>query len=279
MSWKKELARGIKDGLPIGLGYVPVSFTFGFIAVSGGLPVWAACLISLTNLTSAGQFAGTNLILAGAGYMEIAMTTFVINLRYMLMSLSLSQRIEEKMGVIKRMICGFGVTDETFVVASLKPGTLRAPYLFGLILLPIAGWNLGTLMGACISSVLPVALQNAMGIALYGMFIALIVPAARDSVHVLMIVVIAVAVNCLLKYLPMFSFVSSGFRIIISTVLGAGIGAFLFPKEETDYVKQEEGNTGSPEREIEGNTGSPECEMEGNTGGPERKMEEKEEQR
>lgn len=239
MNWKRELARGIRDGLPIGLGYVPVSFTFGFIAVSGGLPVWAACLISLTNLTSAGQFAGTNLILLGAGYMEIAMTTFVINIRYMLMSLSLSQRIEKGMGVGKRMLYSFGVTDETFVMASLQPGTLRTPYLFGLILLPIAGWNLGTLLGASVSSVLPEALQNAMGIALYGMFIALIVPAARDSVHVLMIVVIAVAVNCGLKYLPVFSFISSGFRIIISTVAGAGIGAFLFPKDEGAYVTAE----------------------------------------
>lgn len=239
MNWKNEFIKGLKGGLPIGLGYIPVSFTFGFLAVSGGLPVWAACMISLSNLTSAGQFAGTNLILAGAGYMEIAMTTFVINIRYMLMSLSLTQRIE-KMSLFKRMIFGFGVTDETFVVASLKPGTLRFPYLLGLILLPIAGWNLGTLMGACISSVLPAALQNAMGIALYGMFIALIVPAARDSMPVLVIVILAVFVNCVLKYVPVFSFISSGFRIILATVLGAGIGAFLFPKDEEDYVKTEE---------------------------------------
>lgn len=240
MDWKKEFGRGVRDGLPIGLGYAPVAFTFGFIAVSGGLPVWVACLISLTNLTSAGQFAGTNLILAGAGYMEVAMTTFVINIRYMLMSLSLTQRLEEKARVWKRMLFGFGITDETFVVASLNSGTLKAAYLFGLILLPIAGWNVGTLMGACISSVLPEALQNAMGIALYGMFIALIVPAARDSVHVLWIVIIAVLVNCILKYVPLFSFISSGFRIILSTVMGAGMGAVLFPKDEKDYVTREE---------------------------------------
>jgi len=239
MNWKKELARGLKDGLPIGLGYVPVAFTFGFIAVSGGLPVWAACLISMTNLTSAGQFAGTNLILAGGGYLEIAMTTFVINIRYMLMSLSLTQRIEKGMGVFKRMLFGFGVTDEIFVVASLHPGVLRAAYLFGLIVLPIAGWNLGTLLGACISTVLPAALQNAMGIALYGMFIALIVPASRDSVHVFIIVILAVAVNCMLKYLPIFSFISSGFRIIISTVTAAGAGALLFPKTDEEYRKEE----------------------------------------
>lgn len=234
MNWKREFLRGLRDGLPIGLGYLPVSFTFGFIAVSGGLPVWAACFISLTNLTSAGQFAGTNLILAGAGYMEIVLTTFVINIRYMLMSLSLTQRLEKSFGVLKRMIFGFGVTDEVFVVASLRPGVLRGSYLFGLIILPIAGWNLGTLLGASISTILPVALQNAMGIALYGMFIALIVPAARDSVHILLIVVLAVVVNCILKYVPAFSFISSGFRIIFATVLGAGIGAYLFPQEYPD---------------------------------------------
>ena len=236
MSWKKELERGLKDGTPICLGYIPVAFTFGFIAVSGGLPVWAAFLISLTNLTSAGQFAGTNLILLGAGYVEIGLTTFVINIRYMLMSLSLTQKIEETMGTLKRMLFGFAVTDEIFVVASLKPGTLRAVYLFGLILPPIAGWNLGTVLGACISSVLPAPLQNAMGIALYGMFIALIVPAARDSIHVLVIILIAVSVNCMLKYIPVFSFVSSGFRIILSTMAGAGCGAALFPKDDTEYV-------------------------------------------
>lgn len=239
MNWKREFVRGLSDGLPIGLGYIPVAFTFGFLAVSEGLPVWVACLISFSNLTSAGQFAGMNLIFAGAGYFEVALTTFVINLRYMLMSLSLTQRIEKSMGTLKRMLVGFAVTDEIFVVASLNQGPLRAAYLFGLMALPIGGWNLGTFLGAAISDFLPLALQNAMGIALYGMFIALIVPASRDSFHVLVIVLIAVAVNCILTYVPVFSFISSGFRIIAATVAGAGIGAFLFPKEDEDYVKRE----------------------------------------
>ena len=239
MNWKREFVRGLGDGLPIGLGYIPVAFTFGFLAVSGGLPVWVACLISFSNLTSAGQFAGMNLIFAGAGYFEVALTTFVINLRYMLMSLSLTQRIEKSMGTLKRMLVGFAVTDEIFVVASLNQGPLRAAYLFGLMALPIGGWNLGTFLGAAISDFLPLALQNAMGIALYGMFIALIVPASRDSFHVLVIVLIAVAINCVLSYVPVFSFISSGFRIIAATVAGAGIGAFLFPKEDEDYVKRE----------------------------------------
>ena len=164
--------------------------------------------------------------------MEVAMTTFVINIRYMLMSLSISQRLEQTMGTWKRMIYGFIITDETFVVASMNKGILRAAYLFGLMILPIFGWNIGTLLGACISNVLPAELQSAMGIALYGMFIALLVPAARDSMHVFVIILIAVVTNCILKFVPLFSFISSGFRIILATFVGAGVGAWMFPKEE-----------------------------------------------
>ena len=246
MNWKNEFIEGAKGGIPIALGYLPVSFTFGLIAVSGGLPVWVACLISLTNLTSAGQFAGTSLIFAGAGYMEIAMTTLVINLRYMLMSLSLSQKIDKSVTLLERMIFGFVVTDETFVVGSLREGKLKTPYLMGLISLPIIGWNLGTAMGACVSSVLPTALQNAFGIALYGMFIALIVPTARESRNVLMIILMAVGMNCVLTYVPLFAFISSGFRIIISTIFGAGLGAYLFPKDYPD----EDDESGSNEKEV-----------------------------
>ena len=226
---------GVRSGLPIGIGYFPVSFTFGFLAVAGGLPVWAGIFISLTNLTSAGQFAGMNLMIAGAGYGEIALTTFVINLRYMLMSLALSQKIEKAIPLWKRLIFAFGITDETFVIASMKKGPIKAGYMFGLILLPIVGWNLGTLCGCCISNLLPQALQNAMGIALYAMFIALIVPAARDSYKILLIIIMAVAITCMFKYVPLFSFISSGFRIIIATVAASAAGAWLFPKEEADY--------------------------------------------
>ena len=166
MSWKRAYREGLKSGIPIGMGYLPVSFTFGFLAVSGGLPVWVAVMISLTNLTSAGQFAGTNLILAGSGYFEVALTTFVINIRYMLMSLSLSQKLERTTGTLERLVLAFGITDETFVVSSLHEGQLKAPFMFGLMTMPILGWNLGTLLGGSISALLPQALQNAMGIAL-----------------------------------------------------------------------------------------------------------------
>ncbi len=244
MDWRREFKKGIKSGLPIGIGYIPVSFTFGFLAVSGGLPIWVAVVISLTNLTSAGQFAGTNLIFAGAGYLEVALTTFVINIRYMLMSLSLSQKLERKTGTLARLALAFGITDETFVVGSLKPGTLTAPFMLGLILMPVAGWNLGTLMGGCISTLLPQALQNAMGIALYAMFIALIIPAAKASAHVLCIICIAVAVQWGLSYFPVFAFLADRFRVIISTVAAAGLGAWLFPgtddSGETEKIEKAE---------------------------------------
>ena len=238
MSWKKTFYEGLKSGIPIGLGYLPVSFTFGFLAVSGGLPVWVAVFISLTNLTSAGQFAGTNLILAGAGYFEVALTTFVINLRYMLMSLSLSQKLDEKTGTGARLALAFGITDETFVVSSLHPGILKASYMLGLITMPI--------LGGAISAVLPQALQNAMGIALYAMFIALILPAARKSRSVCCVIILAVVMVCILKYVPVFAGISSGFRVILVTIAASAFGAWKFPhhpdgKEAGQDESQKEG--------------------------------------
>ena len=230
----KQFTYGLKRGFPIVLGYLPVSFTFGFMAVSGGLPVWVAVVISMTNLTSAGQFAGTNLIFASAGYIEVALTTLVINLRYSLMSLSLSQKVDRKVPVWKRMIVAFGITDETFVMASMEKGKLSASYMLGLMTLPFIGWSLGTFLGGTISSLLPISLQNAMGIGLYAMFIALIIPAAREKKEVCMVVIFAVVLTCLLKYMPVLRNISSGFRVIIATVLAAGIGAYLFPEREED---------------------------------------------
>lgn len=229
---RQSFMKGFKAGLPIALGYFPVSFTFGFLTVAGGLPVWVGVLISLTNLTSAGQFAGLNLILAGAGYLEVSLTTLIVNLRYSLMSLSLSQKIKTSIPTWQRMIFAFGITDETFVMASMEEKPIKAGYMFGLISLPIVGWNLGTLCGGCISGLLPQSLQNAMGIALYAMFIALILPAARGSYKILLVIAVAVAFMCLMRFVPVFSFISSGFRIIIATVGASALGAWLFPKEE-----------------------------------------------
>ena len=229
---RKNFVHGFKRGIPISLGYIPVSFTFGLMAVSGGLPVWLAVFISVTNLSSAGQFAGTNLILAGAGCLEITLTTFIINIRYMLMSLALSQKIEKNIPLYQRLIFAFGITDETFAVASMEYEKLSFHYMLGLISSPILGWTFGTAMGAIVCSNLPESLSNAMGIALYGMFIAIIIPPAKKSKAVLTIVIISVFIMCILKYIPLFRVISSGFRIIIATILGAGIGAYLYPLED-----------------------------------------------
>ncbi len=234
----KQFTFGLKRGFAIFLGYIPVAFTFGFMAVSGGIPVWAAVMISMTNLTSAGQFAGTNLMFAGAGYFEIGLTTLVINLRYSLMSLSLSQKIQPDIPIWKRLIFSFGITDETFVVASMEPGALSASYLLGLITLPFAGWTLGTLLGGTVSSLLPLSLQNAMGIGLYAMFIALIVPASKEKKEVCAVVLLAVLFTCLIKYLPLLQKISSGFRVILATMLAAGIGAALFPGESVERISE-----------------------------------------
>lgn len=225
----QDFKYGFKRGLPIAFGYVPVSFTFGLMAVKGGLPAWLAVFISMSNLTSAGQFAGTNLILAGVGYLEITLTTFIINIRYMLMSLSLSQKIESKTTLLQRMIFAFGITDETFTMASMESGKLSYYYMLGLITAPFFGWSFGTACGALICSALPKSVAGAMGIALYGMFIAIIIPPLKKSKPILFIVLVSVMVTCLLKYIPVFSFISSGFRIIIATIAGVGTGALFFP--------------------------------------------------
>ena len=236
---RKEFTHGFKSGIPIALGYIPVSFTFGLMAVSGGIPVWMAVFISFSNLTSAGQFAGTNLIISGASYLEITLTTFIINIRYMLMSLSLTQRLDKKMDTGKRLLVGYGVTDEIFSVASVENGTLTFPYLMGLIIGPVIGWTSGTALGALISTALPENLSNAMGIALYSMFIAIVLPVAKKSKQVTLIVIMSVAVVCILRYIPLFSMISSGFRVIIATIIGAGIGAFVFPIKE-DKLQEEQ---------------------------------------
>lgn len=225
---------GLRDGLPIALGYFPVSFTFGMLAISQGLPAFQAVLISATNLTSAGQFAGLTVIVAGSSLLEMALTQLVINLRYALMSLSLSQKLDSRVTLLQRCIVAFGNTDEIFAVASSKPGTIGARYLYGLILGPMLGWTGGTLAGAVASGLLPAMVQSALGVAIYGMFIAIVVPPARQFRPVLAVVLIALVLSCGFAWLPVLRQVSAGFAIIFCTVLAAGAGAILFPLEEKE---------------------------------------------
>ena len=226
---KDEFSNGLRDGIPICLGYVSVAFTFGLMCTENGLPFWIAVLISLTNLTSAGQFAGTALIIARGGLLEIGITTFVINLRYMLMSLSISQKVDAKLSVPKRMAMSFGVTDEIFGVSMQKKGNITFAYFMGLMMLPILGWSGGTLVGAVAVSLLPDMVRSALGIAIYGMFLAIIIPPARTERAIAWVIAIAGLISCMLYYVPLFNSISGGWMIIICAVVTSSIAAILWP--------------------------------------------------
>ncbi len=226
---RKEFFKGFKDGIPIGLGYLSVSFGFGIMAVSSGLSILWTVVISMTNLTSAGQVAGIGVISAGGSYFEMALAQLVINIRYALMSLSLSQKLDERFTLFSRLAVSFGITDEIFAVASGKSDEVSKEYMYGLISLPFVCWSTGTLLGACAGEVLPPMIKAALGIAIYGMFVAIVVPAARRSVEILFVVCVSIMISCVLKYIPLFSFISDGFSIIITTIIAAASGAFFFP--------------------------------------------------
>ena len=226
---KQEFLQGIKDGMPICLGYFSVSMAFGLAVVLAGMPLWSAVLTSLTNVTSAGQFAGVNLMLSHAPFVEIFMTTIIINMRYFLMSLSVSQKVSSRMTMGQRLAVSFGITDEIFAVSMQRKGELSAVYMFGLILMPVVGWTMGTLTGAVATSFMPKALSDAMGIALYGMFIAIIMPDARKEKSVLYTIIMAVAASYAFTYLPPLNRLSSGWVIIIITIAVSAVAATLFP--------------------------------------------------
>lgn len=228
----EKFLKGLKDGIPIGLGYISVSFTFGMMAVNTGLPVGIAVLMSMTNLTSAGQFAGIGLISAGADYIEMALTLFVINLRYSLMSLSISQKADKSFTNVHRLLISFGITDEIFALAGRQHSEIGIHYMYGLITIPYLGWAFGTFMGAAAGTLLPQAVVSALNIAIYGMFIAIIIPPAKHKQSVLIVVLISVAISCLFHYFPVLQQLSGGFVIIICAVLASAAGALLFPLKE-----------------------------------------------
>lgn len=222
--------QGVKNGIPIFLGYVAVSFTFGIAAKDAGISSWQAVLMSATNLTSAGQFAALNIIAGRLSYMEMALTQLVINLRYCLMSSSLSQRFSEKMRPIHRYLIAFGNTDEIFgVSSSYEKHDIPPAYCYGLIAAAFPGWVLGTALGVISGSLLPASILSALSVALYGMFIAIIVPPAKKSRTLLYIIVISMTASLMFSLLPILSQISAGFRIILLTVIIAGIAALVAP--------------------------------------------------
>ncbi len=221
--------KGFKHGIPIALGYLSVSFAFGIQATMLGLTPLQAVLISVLNVTSAGQLAGLQLMTTGAGLPEMALTQLTINLRYALMSISLSQKLDDTMTTPQRLLLSFCNTDEVFAVASSQPGKVGKAYLYGLTNGPFLGWVLGTALGALAGGLLPESVTKALGIAIYGMFIAIILPPARAMREVRIVVLIAVGMSCLIAFLPMLSFISDGFRIILCAVVASALGAWLLP--------------------------------------------------
>ncbi|MBQ7095860.1 MAG: AzlC family ABC transporter permease [Clostridia bacterium] len=227
-----EYWKGFRDGLPIGLGYFSVSMAFGMAAVQSGMPIWAAVAISMSNMTSAGQFAGLTVILAAGSYLENALTQLIINLRYALMSISLSQKLKEGVRPFERLIMAFGNTDEIFALASGQKGAITPAYFYGLMTLPWLCWSGGTLAGASASALLPAAILSAFGIAIYGMFVAIVIPAMKKSLAVIGVVAVAVALSCAFEWLPLINRLSDGFCIIICACLAAVFGAVVRPVED-----------------------------------------------
>jgi len=240
-----EFIRGIKKGFPICLGYIPVSFTFGLIAVKMGFNPLEATIISLTNMASAGQFAGIRLIEGGAPYIELVLTTFVINMRYMLMSLSLSQKVASDLPFYKRAIMAFCITDEVFALAAMEKEDVAFPFFGGLMTTPILGWTAGTFLGAFASSLLSPMLQGCFGIALYCMFIAIIIPPARTGRKVAIAVFVSALLSCIFKYVPGINVISKagggGWSIIIAAILGAAICASIKEVKRFNKRKAAEG--------------------------------------
>ena len=229
-----QFKAGLKDGVPIGLGYLAVSFTFGIMAKGAGLTILEAVVLSLTNLTSAGQFAGLGIITAGSSLVEMALAQLIINLRYCLMSCSLSQKLDSKMPHFHRFLMAYGVTEEIFGVSVCKNGILSPYFSYGLMAMAVPGWTIGTLLGAVSGSLLPTRLLSALNVALYGMFLAVIIPPAREKKVLRIVIPVSMALSFLFTLIPVLKDISSGFKIIILTFIMAGAAAYLFPVKEEE---------------------------------------------
>ena len=240
--------QGLKDGLPIGLGYLSVSFAFGVTAVSLGVPQLLALLISATNLTSAGQLAGVEIIAVLGSVVGIILTQLVINARYFLMSLTLTQKLDKKFTFLDRLLCAFGITDEIFAVAVTQKSPVTRNYFLGLMTLPYIGWTSGTILGAVLGGILPEILVNALNVALYAMFIAIFIPAAMQNNKIIPVILISVGISCLFRFVPALQAVESGFVYVIAALLASVVGAILFPIPDEPEGDNEEVLTPNEEK-------------------------------
>lgn len=229
---KEDFCKGLIDGIPICLGYLSVAFAFGIFAVESGLTVMEALLISMTCVTSAGQLAAVPIIASAGGVLELAISQLVINMRYALMSISLSQKLDAQVSLADRFAIAFINTDEVFAVASSQKGSISKWYMYGLVLTPWLGWSSGTLIGGVAGNVLPAIMASSLGVAIYGMFIAIVVPEAKKSRPTAVCVAIAVALSCVFYYVPGLNAIPGGFTIIICAVAASAIMAVLAPIEQ-----------------------------------------------
>ena len=233
----KEIFAGMKAGMPVCIGYFSVSFGFGAMAIAQGLTIWQAILISASNLTSAGQFAGLTVIAAGAAIIEMILTQVVINSRYALMSLALGQRLGPNVGTGKRLLAAFFNTDEVFALGMSRGKQLTTGFFVGAGVVAALGWTSGTAMGAIAGSLLPESIRMALGVMLYGMFIAIVVPQAKEEKPILIAVILALIFSCLFTWVPWLNQISSGFAIVICTVLAASVCALLFPVKDEEVAQ------------------------------------------
>lgn len=234
MAEQNSFAKGIRDGLPICFGYLSVAFAFGIFAMAHGLTVFESVLMSATNVTSAGQLAAVPIIASGGTLIELAVSQLVINLRYALMSVSLSQKLGPSVRLLDRFVISFVNTDEVFAVASSQEGSVGRNYLYGLILTPFFGWSAGTLLGAAAGELLPEIAISALGIAIYAMFIAIVLPKAKKHRPTAFCVLIAIVLSCAFTYIPGLKDIPSGFTVIICAVIAAGVMAIIAPVGEED---------------------------------------------
>ncbi len=229
-----QFMHGIRDGIPICLGYISVAFAFGIFSVNQGLSPLQTVLISLVNVTSAGQLAGVPIITGGLPFIEMALSQLIINARYALMSISLSQKLDKSVSLADRFLISFVNTDEVFAVASGQPGLVSRWYLFGLIVTPYFGWATGTALGAAAGNILPEIINNALGIAIYGMFIAIVLIPSKKHKSTAMCVVFAIALSCVFYYVPVLHKIPQGFSIIICAVAASLLFSVIAPIRTED---------------------------------------------
>lgn len=231
---KDIFIQGLKDGFPIGLGYFAVAFSLGMIIIKAGLNAFQGFVTSITVIASAGEYAGFLSIAAMASYLELAIIMFVTNARYLLMSTAMSQRLEPGLSMKHRILMGFTITDEIFAVTIAQPGYMNPWYTYGVSLTSVPLWAIGTSVGIITGNILPLNVVSALSVALYGMFIAVIIPPARKSKVIAGVVIVCFILSFVWGYIPALDNITAGTKTIILTVVISAIAAVLFPVKEEE---------------------------------------------